>query len=203
MIGRATACLGVAATVCAAQESASWFAELDVSDDSSSVDVTLWLSMESNTPFLAFASAIFDTLIEHGEDVGTIVDWEVLNELDALTGDKTTTDGVSLFGTTAGQILTAHFTESNPIDILRFTWKAAEGYLIADDGVSVSYTTNTDFVILWVGDDFDGATTVKVPMENIAEASFGWHVIPAPGTTCIALTSVAIAFSRRRSRPTH
>jgi hypothetical protein len=125
-----------------------------------------------------------------------------LHGLDKLNGDTTTTDGVSLFGTTAGQILTAQFDDSNPLDILRFTWKAADGYLIADDGVSVSYATNTHELTMWVGDDFDGAAAVNVLLEQVTEASFGWHVIPAPGAATIVMATGCLAFSRRRTSTT-
>ena len=184
-----------------AQQSASWFAEFDISDDATSVDVTMWISMQSDTPFVALGWAEFDTLIQDGSEYGSIIDWQVLHDLDAAPGDTTTTDGDSLFGTLAVQFPPfPPFDESNPLDVMSFTWVADDGFVIADVGAAVSYMTNTHALSLWVGESFEKSEVVDLPLESVAEATFGWHVIPTPGAPTVVIASGCLAFSRRRTR---
>ena len=118
----------IAAGAHAQPTAAEWHARVDVAPDLLSADVTLTLSMEAQTPFLALEHTIFDTLNVAGADLGGITGWQVLNDLSMLTGDLTATDGDSLFNTNAGQLTVfGPFTSDNPIDIITFTWEPAPG----------------------------------------------------------------------------
>ena len=157
-----------------------WLVQVDPADDGSSVECTLSLAMQADAPFVAFAASIFNTLNVSGSEFGDISGWEVLNHLEELTGDLTETDGDSLFGTLAGQLtIFGPFTEDNPIDVLRFTWEAAPGYVIGEGSDWVGYQTSTEALELWVGDDQDSATAVEV-IDQIIEAGFGWSVGTCP-----------------------
>ena len=186
--------IGLAPGACLADESALWFAELDVAPNLSSVDVTLWMAMESDEPFVALAASTFDTLNLSSAEYGTITGWVILNDLADVGGKTTTTDGDSLFGTHVGQ-LPFTLTDKNPIDVITFTWQAADGFVIDEKGVDVSYMTSTDHVVLWVGEDLEGADVVKAPFE---EAAFGWGIVPAPGVVGVMGAGLATLAWRRR-----
>lgn len=192
------ASIGFLPVLCAAQSSAEWLAEVDVSQDASTVDVTLWVSMQTDEPFLGFASSMFDTLNQTGSEYGSVTGWEVLNNLDEITGDVTTTDGESLFGTQAAKGI-FDITDANPIDVLTFTWEAEAGYLIEQGGADVTYMTSTEFVLMWVGEDLDDANAVMA--DDIGEAAFGWGIVPAPGAIGMLGLGVGL-LARRPGRPT-
>jgi hypothetical protein len=150
--------------------------------------------MESDEPFVALAASTFDTLNLSSAEYGTITGWVILNDLADVGGKTTTTDGDSLFGTHVGQ-LPFTLTDKNPIDVIAFTWQAADGFVIDEKGVDVSYMTSTDHVVLWVGEDLEGADVVKAPFE---EAAFGWGIVPAPGVVGVMGAGLATLAWRRR-----
>jgi uncharacterized protein (TIGR03382 family) len=106
-----------------------------------------------------------------------------------LTGDLTTTDGVSLFGTNAGQLTVfGPFTSANPVDILEFTWTSNGA--VGD----VAYATNTSAAVLWIGADKDTAVSVDAQW---TDADFKWTVVPTPASAAL-LGLGGLALVRRR-----
>jgi len=155
-----------------------------------SIKVTLSASMQGEGEFVALSATIFDTLNTLGGDLGDITSWEVLNDLDELTGDLTTTDGDSLFGTNAGQLTVfGPFTSDNPIDVLSLTWTASEG----GGGGEVAYETNTKAAVLWIGADKESAVSVDA---EAFDTGFGW-LVPTPASAAL-LGLGGLALARRR-----
>ena len=187
---------GLAAAANAQSGSASWMADVTIVNETTA-EWTLSLSMDADTPFVALSATIFDTLNTAGDEFGGVTGWEVLNSLADLTGDLTTTDGQSLFGTNAGQLTVfGPFTSDNPVDILTFTWEAADGFTIGDGPDTVTYSTATENVTLWVGDDKDTATALDIT-GNVTEAEFSWTVVPTPASAAL-LGLGGLALARRR-----
>ena len=189
------ALLAVVGVAGAAQaQSAQWMADVNIVNDTTA-EWTLSLDMSADAPFVALSATIFDTLNVAGAEFGSITSWEVLNSLDELTGDLTTTDGDSLFGTNAGQLTVfGPFTSANPIDVLKFTWEAADGYTIGDGGDLVTYQTQTKAMVLWVGDDIDSAASTEAQASDVA---FEWTVVPTPASAAL-LGLGGLALARRR-----
>lgn len=144
--------VGAAATPTVAQSitgTGTWLWTVTTDDGDAIVEpgetATIRLAMftEADDPsyITTIAAAVFDTLGGENADRGQITGWQVLNELASLTGDLTTTDGVSLYNTNVGQLAGFYFFQSdNPMDVLEFTW-ATEDYT----GYSVAYTTYSGF----------------------------------------------------------
>ena len=192
------AAAGLAAGAQAQTGSATWLADVVIADDLQSVECTLSVAFDADTPWVAFDEALFDTLNLAGAEFGGITSWKVLNHLEELAGDLTTTDGDSLFGTYAVQLtIYGPFTDANPIDVLTFTWETEGGYAIADGGEPVQCTTSTELLGLWVGDDIDSATWLVVT-DHVTEATFGWGVIPTPGSVALLGTGLLTLGGRRR-----
>jgi hypothetical protein len=114
------------------QGEATWLWSVSTQDGDAIIDpgetaiITLELLMESgfyDPEMFAFGASIFDTLGGRGADAGHIVSWNVLEHFADATGDLTTTDGVSLFGTTAMQFdIQGPFSADNPVAIFEFEW---------------------------------------------------------------------------------
>jgi uncharacterized protein (TIGR03382 family) len=154
-----------------------------------STTVTLSATMAGGDEFVALAATIFDTVNTNGAGLGGITGWQVLNDLEMLTGDLTTTDGVSLFGTNAGQLTVfGPFTSANPVDILEFTWTSNGA--VGD----VAYATNTSAAVLWIGADKDTAVSVDAQW---TDADFKWTVVPTPASAAL-LGLGGLALVRRR-----
>jgi uncharacterized protein (TIGR03382 family) len=174
-------------------QSLVWMASTDDADliinPGESITWTLSATMGGNDEFVALAATIFDTLNTNGAGLGGITSWSVLNDLDQLTGDLTTTDGVSLFGTNAGQLTVfGPFTTANPVDILEFTWTSNGS---AGD---VAYATKTDSAVLWIGPNMDDAVSVDA---QATDTEFGWTVVPTPASAAL-LGLGGLALVRRR-----
>jgi hypothetical protein len=144
----------------------------------------------------AFAAANLDVLGGANAANGQILGWQYHYNLGDLYGDLTTTDGVNLYNTHAGQLagaFTGPFTSANPIDVLTFEWQP----LVAGH-YDVAYSTESDA---------DGPHTVKVwefidDEETLAtypvtEAAITFTVIPTPAT---AILLAAAGATRRRRR---
>ena len=190
---KTVAILAVAGLAAGAQaQKATWIADVDAPVGGNTATVSLSLSMEANAPFVALSATIFDTLNVDGMEHGEIVGWEVKNNLADLTGDLTTTDGHSLFGTNAGQLTVfGPFSSDNPIEVLCFTWEGAE---ITEEGRAVSYETATQAMVLWIGEDKDTAVSVDA---DANDAAFGWFVVPSPASAAL-LGLGGLALARRR-----
>jgi hypothetical protein len=115
----------------------------------------------------------------------------VLNDLANLTGDLTTTDGVSLFGTNAAQLGQGPWAGDDPVDVLSFDW-------VTDDysAYMVEYMTSTAQMWIWEGPNTNEGEYVVWPF---VEAAISFEVVPAPATVCIAALG-AFAAALRRSR---
>lgn len=160
--------------------------------------VTLSLLMESemyDMDHVAIGWAEFDTLGGFGAGMGAIVDWQVLNILDNLTGDQTTTDGVSLFNTTAAQIDgQGPFANDNPIGVLEFEWSPDH---VGEYVVGYDTLTHMGTVQVWISLD-DGPYDLA-EVWPVAEAAISFQVVPAPATLGV-VAILAVAW-RRRCQP--
>jgi hypothetical protein len=194
--------LALAAPACAAHaQTWTWLADvenkvLDPGKGITTQTVTLTALMEHDTPYIAIGATIFDTIGDANAYHGHVTDWQVLNNLADLTGDLTTTDGVSLYNTNAGQ-LCATFgpcTTANPIDVLEFTWELDEDAPL-DAPFDVTYLTLTSAAIIMAGEDQETADFIEV--EVVIEGVMSWTVVPAPGT--IALVAAIPLLRRRRT----
>jgi hypothetical protein len=137
------------------------------------------------------AKATFDTLGGANADRGMIVDWFVWNNLADFTGDLTTTDGVSLFGTNAQQGLADFVVPDDPIDVISINWATADF-----SGYEVHYATSMlEPLLVWEGGwDPDGE---QVEWSTI-EADVSFQVVPAPEGAVIVCALFASAARRRR-----
>jgi uncharacterized protein (TIGR03382 family) len=165
--------------------------------------ITLSLLMESREyekDQIAIAMAVFDTLGGLGAHSGEIVDWKVLNLLDNLTGDQTTTDGVSLFNTNAGQLdIQGPFASDNPVDVLEFEWTP-----LIEGAYMVNYETFSH-----LSPEFEHMVAVAIAREPseydlfeiwpVTEAAISFQVVPAPATVGLAALGVLAMGRRRRS----
>jgi len=118
-----------------------------VVEQGESATVTLSLDFDPDVggDLRGLAATIFDTLGGAGADSGQLTSWQLLNDLDSLTGDLTQTDGISLFETNAGQLTKfGSFSDADPIDVLQFEWAPD-----ALEGAIASYSTNTHFLLAW------------------------------------------------------
>jgi uncharacterized protein (TIGR03382 family) len=175
-------------------QSFEWMSSLSDADGNispgESITVTLSVAMAGNNDFVALSATIFDTLNSLGSDLGDITSWSVLNNLADLTGDLTNSDGDNLTGTNAGQLTVfGPFSSDNPINVLEFTWQSNGGF------GDVAYGTSTDAAVLWIGATKQTAQPVDA---SVTEASFGWTVVPTPGTAgLLALSGLALVRRRR------
>jgi hypothetical protein len=185
---------------------ASWLWTVTTQDGDSIVEpretatVTLSLLMQADDERVdeAIAFAIFDTLGGPGAELGHILGWEVLEDLDGLTGDLTTTDGVSLYNTNAGQLKTlgtGPFTSANPVDVLTFEWAPHEYVHFDVNYATISDIEGQQIVVVWEGENWDVVTAVDYP---VTEAAISFAVVPAPPAALALLLATAI--TRRRSR---
>jgi hypothetical protein len=148
---------------------------------------------QSGGTVIGFGAAIFDTLGGLNADKGTILGWEVHCPLDFLFPDVTTTDGVSLFGTTPAQVSGSQaFSNADPIGVLTFEWQPQ---FLGAYAVHYATRTNVDLFIVWESGDNDG-----VYWSRIVEAGVIFHVVPAPGATILLGTCVLGAVIRRSRR---
>lgn len=134
----------------------------------------------------------FDTLGMAGAAMGQITGWEILNGLDNDMGDVTTTDGVSLFGTTATQFfLFGPFVGDDPIDVIAVEWTPS-----AYQEFSVDYVTSTALLVVWEG-PIDQPQTPEWPVED---AALSFQVVSSPSGVLIVLPLFALS-GRRRPGP--
>jgi len=157
--------------------------------------VSLWLDMtpsvvDSQTDGNQGVSAmIFDTVAGPGAANGQILGWQINEDLGFLTGDLTTTDGVSLFDTNLGQLpLFGPFSKNDPIHLIDFEWAPT----VAGDYV-VEYTTSTHALEFWTGFFSNAQSTPAIPIE----AQISFQVVPAPASLLI-VAPIALGFLRRR-----
>jgi hypothetical protein len=188
------------------QGTATWLYDVTTQNGDALVEpgetatITLSLLMEPDEGdghFIAIGATIFDTLGGDGAAAGHILRWEVHNGLDELTGDLTTTDGVSLYNTTAGQILVGGgpFTSANPISVLSFEWQP-DAYAMFDvEYDTLSNIEGEQIVLVWAGATKKTASSIQYP---VIDAHISFKVIPAP--TTLALLAPTLAAVRRRNR---
>jgi hypothetical protein len=166
---------------------ASWLWTVTTQDGDSIVEpretatVTLSLLMQADDERVdeAIAFAIFDTLGGPGAELGHILGWEVLEDLDGLTGDLTTTDGVSLYNTNAGQLKTlgtGPFTSANPICVLEFEWAPVVDATFDVTYETFSYLDGPHTVDVW--ECFDGNGDVAT--YPVTEAVITFSVLACP-----------------------
>jgi uncharacterized protein (TIGR03382 family) len=159
--------------------------------ESAYVTLSILTEPDQGAEFLALAASIFDTVGGTNADKGQIVTWEVLNDLDYLTGDLTTTDGVSLFNTNVGQLsVYGPFFTDNPLSVLTFQWKPT-----VQGTYTVDYDTNTEAMVMWegIGDD------AHAVWYDVVEGAISFNVVPAPGGAALAGLGGLVLLRRRRA----
>jgi hypothetical protein len=204
--------IGFASTSALGDGQATWLWNVTTQDGDALVEpgetalVTLSLLMESemyDMDQLAIGTAVFDTIGGFGADSGEIVDWLVLNNLGALYGKTTTTDGVSLFNTTAAQLddFQGLWTKDNPAEVFEFEWAP-----VVEGNYAVEYETLSHTF------DMPGIVQVLIAREPdeyvefefwpVTEAAISFQVVPAPATISLTALGVLVASGRLRSRGT-
>ena len=192
--------VGMALTPAAlADGTASWLWSVTTNDgdaivepgESAFVSLSLLMEPDQDAEFLALAASIFDTVGGTNAAKGEIVTWEVLNDLDYLTGDLTTTDGVSLFNTNIGQLsVYGPFFTDNPLDVLTFQWQPTQM-----GEYEVSYDTVTHAMVMWEGEGDD-----VHPVDWVtSEAAISFQVVPAPGAVALVGLGALAGMRRRRA----
>jgi hypothetical protein len=134
----------------------------------------------------AFGGAIFDTIGGVNANRGTIVGWKVNPSLTFIVGDVTTTDGVSLFGTSLLQVCGEVCDPNDPIHVLALEWQPS-----MSGTFEVHYATATDsrLIAVWEGIQLELWTTV-------IEASVSFHVVPVPGALALLLPAFLMGIRR-------
>lgn len=124
------------------------------------------------------AASVFDTLGDEHAYHGHVVSWFIHNNLAELTGDLTTTDGASLFGTHAGQIcaINTYWTYDNPVDIITIEWAPLDA-----GTYDVTYSTSSDRGIVHVYEYTDDAHDADVVQYPVLETAIEFSV-----ANCIA-----------------
>lgn len=199
---------GLASSVHAQGEASwSWSITTDDGDEvveaGESAEITLSVRMmpTDEKKLASIGGAFFDTSGGLNADNGMVTSWLVLNELAMLTGDTTTTDGVSLFGTSASQLYGVDpFVQENPVDVLRFVWKP-DVY----STYQVEYHTSTASILNDVNvpgfiDVYTGFEPPNFDLElwAIEEAAVQFQVVPSPMGSLLFLGAFLAA---RRRRP--
>jgi hypothetical protein len=165
--------------------------------ETATVTISMLIEPDPGSPPNAMiAAAVFDTLAATSS--GHIVGWKVLNFLEELTGDLTTTDGVNLFDTHAGQLSVQYQTLDNPVDVFTFDWQPNEYAPLTEIYTTHSRLDDQEHVaIVWEYVDHpgkDGLTAVY----PITEAEISISVIPTPATSLL-LAAAAAPRPRRRN----
>jgi len=193
------------------EPSVTWLWEVTTDDGDALVEpgetatVTLSADMEPSVGepgqtdgfiVVGIGSTIFDTIGGMNADRGGIADWQVLNMLDFQLGDLTTSDGVSLFGTLAGQgpSFNLFFTDDDPVDVLTWSWST-------DDfsGYVVQYETSTEGFLIGEGDE-PGDIDDSFLARTVFEAKVEFHVIPSPTAASAILFLSPVLLRRHRAR---
>jgi hypothetical protein len=184
------------------QGTATWLWDIATQDGDALVEpgetatVTLSLFMEPDANVNAIISAaIFDTIAANRS--GQILGWEVLNCLDDLTGDLTTTDGVNLFNTTAGQLTVQYLTLDNPAEVFAFEWRPLE-YVPQVESYTTDSGVKDEPHTVYVWEYIDHPGNAQPYLYPVAEAQISITVVPAPPAAILMLS--ALAATRRRSR---
>lgn len=195
------------ASIAAAQGDASWLWSVATQDGDGVVEpgetATITLSVDMvpamNGEWAFIGGAFFDTLGGLNADQGTVLHWQVLNELDVFAGDTTTTDGVSLFDTSAGQLYGIDpFVQDNPVDVFRFEWMAQSYsmYEVEYETLTASIFDNVaGFIDVWAGPSLG---ELERELWSVSETTIQFQVVPSPGAAVVLLGS--LAYARRRSR---
>jgi hypothetical protein len=152
-------------------------------------------------PVIGFGVANFNTIGGGGAANGQILEWEILNTLDDLTGDLTETDGVSLTNTWVGQDPDfGEFVFLDPLDVLQFKWGTVDygNYTVAYDTetLAVGNPPMTQNILVWEGEFLGEFDVFHWP---IAEAAIVFDVVPAPSGLALVAGGIACMSARRRS----
>lgn len=149
-------------------------------------------------PVLGLGQAVWDTANQSNGDLGAIIEWSVPSNLTELTGDTTTTDGVSLFRSTAaqggGQFV--GFSYDDPIHVLTFEWSpnVLDDYVVTYNTFSQIDNNPENQIIVWEGEDVEHA---EFFFWRIDEATITFQVVPAPGVASFLLVGLIATRPRR------
>lgn len=121
------------------QGTGQWISEVMTQDGDAIVEpgetatVSLWMDMEPSvgeklpdgTKLFGFGGGSFDIIGSKNAEMGTILGWE-LNENLAALGDMGTSDGISIFDVVLVQLHLGPFDDSDPIFLLSYEWQPRE-----------------------------------------------------------------------------
>jgi len=136
------------------------------------------------------SALIFDVIGDDGAANGQILGWTLNSALTWLTGDLTTTDGVSLFSITLGQIATGFGdlpATEDPLPLLDFEWEP-----VGPGAYDVQYAWSTEVLEVWYGTISTGDSIPATPIDT----SVAFSVVPGPASA-VPLAALAL-FARRR-----
>jgi len=201
-------CIPAIAPAATAQETATWLWDVTTDDGDALVEpgetatVTMSLDMHPDVDGLTvigFAGTTFDVLGSAGAPNGTVLDWQILNDLDHFVTDESFTDGVSILNVEAAQLLLGPFSGDDPIDILEFQW-TTDDY----SGYAVTYETSTASSL---GGATEGKVDVIVDLGDGAEAvlwdavetSVTFQVVPGPASVLPLLGAGGVLARRCRT----
>jgi len=198
-------CLAVVFATCSAasgQGTATWEWAVSTQDgdavvhpgETATVSLSLNFSPDvsyPDGPVLGLEEAVFSTLGGTNADQGMILDWSITeNLLFLMREDTTTTDGVSLFNSTASQSVSQDiFLPFDPLPVLEFEWEPVNvgSYVVV-------YSTSTSVMEVW---EKNGELPVSVEW-FVEEAEISFAVVPTPpGALVLAFAAVG-AFGQRR-----
>jgi hypothetical protein len=195
--------VGVSPALGQVEGTATWLWEVSTPDGDAIVEpgetATVRLSIDlSPSPgeqgVQAFGAIIWDTLGGLNADTGGIISWVIDPRLTLHLGDMTTTDGVSLYLSTAAQQGDPCCLTSDPIWIMDFTW-GTDDY----SPRTVEYTTMTyeGIAAIW----FSSGNWKYVEWPAI-DTTANFAVVPVPGAAFM-LGSICSVFALRRTRSVH
>jgi len=198
-----------------AQETATWLWHVTTDDGDALVEpgetatITMSLDMQPDVDWeavLGFSGATFDVLASGGAANGSVLDWQVLNELDFVPGaDESFTDGLSIFDVEAAQSIFGPFHIDDPIAVLDFQWATNDfsGYAVTYETSTANFFTDGDpvegKVDMFV--DPDGDKLGEVALWDAIDTSVTFHVVPTPPGLLVFLLGAGALPRPHRSAP--
>jgi len=204
-------CTAVCAHGASAQETATWLWDVTTDDGDAVVEpgetatITMSLDMQPGDDWetvLGFSGATFDVLGGDGAANGSVLDWQVLNELDFASGpDESFLDGASILNIEAAQVPFGPFKIDDPLDVLEFHWTTDDfgNYAVTYESSTANWFTDelvegkVDVLV-----DPDGDNLGQLALWDAVETSVTFHVVPAPGGVVVFLVGAGAMVRRRR-----
>jgi len=204
-------CMAVCAQAASAQETATWLWDVTTDDGDALVEpgetatITMSLDMQPDVDWetvLGFSGATFDVLGSDGAANGSVLDWEILNDLEFASGpDESFLDGASILNIEAAQVPFGPFKIDDPLDVLEFHWATDDfgDYAVTYESSTANWFTDelvegkVDVLV-----DPDGDNLGQLALWDAVETSVTFQVVPAPGGVLVFLIGAGAMVRRRR-----